>query len=267
MVSMGSDRGGTEGTGRPRCRHRTEWRMAGRAILGRIPRTAVGGWLDPGDAAPRNRPLRPEGAGLRTDTTGGAAGLPEVPFRTATGRSRSTDRVRTPLLICPCPSTPAQGGWSWGGGRRSERLSGLRERRRDRACTTGVEALSLLQLVIPVRFWEGRSGIDKRCPAGDGVWRRRSDVQVRGTSQPAARDCCPGSPLCRSGVGPVVGRMPESAAGPMAAVVCQRTTEEEHHRGRSSGRSGPWHGPWAVRALGTTMRVPEPQAVSVPSDW
>ena len=105
---------------------------------------------------------------MRTDTTGGAAGLPDVPFRTATGRSRSTDRVWTPLLIYPCASTPAQGGWSWGGGRRSERLSGLRERRRDRACTTGVEASSLLQLVIPVRFWEGRSGIDKRFPAGDG---------------------------------------------------------------------------------------------------
>ncbi len=71
-----------------------------------------------------------------------------------------------------------------------------------------------------------------------GVWRRRSDVQVRGTSQPAARDCCSGSPLYGYGVGRAVGRIPETAAGPMGAVVCRRTTEEEHYRGHSSGRRG-----------------------------
>ncbi len=146
MVSMGSDRGGTEGTERPRYRHRTEWRMAGRAILGRIPQTAVGAWLDSGDAAPRNRPLRPEGAGLRTDTARGTAGRPEVPFRTATGRSRSTGRVRKPLLIYLCVPTLAAVGWSWGNGRTRNCLSCVRERRHDRACTSGPEASFLLKL-------------------------------------------------------------------------------------------------------------------------
>ena len=168
MLSLGSDRGGTEGTGRPRCRHPTEGRMAGRAILGRIPRTAVGWWLDSGDAAPRHRSLRPEGAGLRTDTTGGVAGLPGGPFRTATGRSRSTGRVRIPILIYLCESTLAAGGWSWDNGRTPECSNGVRELRHDRACASGLKAPFLLQLVNPVRSREGRSGMDKRCPAGDG---------------------------------------------------------------------------------------------------
>ncbi len=51
-------------------------------------RFAVGRWIDSGDSAPPNRPLRPEGAGLRTNTTGGAAGPPEGAFGTVTGRSR-----------------------------------------------------------------------------------------------------------------------------------------------------------------------------------